>query len=109
MEPISSKPSSSIPSSHTQENPRISVNPTNTGDKSKSRDPSESVSLSQTGQEISHYTETMANLPNIRQEKITNIQAAIKQGSYNVSAEDLADKIIQHISNHTPSDPSSST
>jgi negative regulator of flagellin synthesis FlgM len=59
---------------------------------------SETVSISQTGQEINQYTEAMAELPDIREERIAQIQEALEKGTYSVSSQDLADKLIQELS-----------
>ena len=59
---------------------------------------SETISISKTSQEINQYTEAMAELPDIRKERIDQIQAALKSGTYSVSSQDLADKIIQDLS-----------
>jgi flagellar biosynthesis anti-sigma factor FlgM len=67
----------------------------------------ESVSISQAGKEISQYTEAMRHLPDIRQERIAQIQTALQEGTYTVSSEDLADTLIQELSNNPSSSPSS--
>ena len=108
MEPLSSHLSSSASPSHTQENLKTSVNPKDKGKGPIPPEQLESVSISQAGQELHQYTEAMANLPDVRQERIAKIQAAIEQGTYSVSAEDLADKLIQDIAS-PPSDASSSS
>jgi len=69
----------------------------------------ESVSLSQTGEEIHLYTEAMTLLPDVRQERITEIQTALRKGTYSVSSENLADKLIKELSNQLPDSSSSST
>jgi anti-sigma28 factor (negative regulator of flagellin synthesis) len=46
----------------------------------------------------------MADLPDIRKERIIQIQLALENDTYSVSSTDLADKIIQELSNK-PSDP----
>ena len=67
----------------------------------------ESVSISQAGQEINQYTEAIRNLPDIRQERIEQIQTALQEGTYSVSSEDLADKLILELSDTPSNSPSS--
>jgi len=66
---------------------------------------SEPVAISQTGQFINQYTEAMALLPDIRQERITQIQKSLENGTYAVSPQDLADKLIQKLSDQLPDTP----
>jgi anti-sigma28 factor (negative regulator of flagellin synthesis) len=40
----------------------------------------------------------MAELPDVREERIGPIQAALKKGTYSVSSQDLAEKLIQELS-----------
>jgi len=70
---------------------------------------SEPVSISQTGQEINRYTEAMALLPDIRKERIIQIQQALENGTYTVSSQDLADKIIRELSDQLPDTAPSSS
>ncbi len=107
MEPLSSTPSHAA-------QPSLSKPPLQASEKPKSiiahhASPHEleSVSISQAGKEISQYTEAMRNLPDIRQERIAQIQTALQEGTYTVSSEDLADTLIQELSNNS-SDSSSS-
>ncbi len=65
--------------------------------------PEESVSLSQEEKEILDYTKAMKQLPNVRTQRIAEIQKTLSQGQYSVSAEDLADKMIQEIPTPPPS------
>jgi flagellar biosynthesis anti-sigma factor FlgM len=44
--------------------------------------------------EISHLIELIQSTPDIREEKVSKIQRAIESGTYRVSAEQIADKII---------------
>jgi len=104
MQPLSSTPPPVGPSTSSKETLQTSVNPEK--DKVEHSTPPqhvESIAISQTAQEIKQYTEAMANLPDIRKERIAQIQLALKNGTYSVSSEDLADKLIQELSNQ-PSD-----
>jgi len=109
MEPLSSKPGPSAIPSRTPESSHISAKSKDKVERSPSSQQLESVSLSQTGQEIKQYIEAMADLPDVRQERITEIQAAVKKGTYSVSSQDLADKLIQDISTQQPGASSSSS
>ena len=96
MEPLSSIPSSSTQSSPSKD--ALSASAKDKVDLSAPPQQSETVSMSQTGQEIKQYTEAMGELPDIREERIAQIQAALEKGTYSVSSQDLADKLIQELS-----------
>ena len=96
MEPLSSLPPGSTQSSPSKD--ALPVSAKDKGDLSAPPQQSETVSISQSGQEITQYTEAMAELPDIREERIAQIQAALKKGTYSVSSQDLADKLIQELS-----------
>jgi flagellar biosynthesis anti-sigma factor FlgM len=108
MQPLPSTPSPSASPS-----PTPKPLPTATDSKTKDERPgdiqqSESVSTSQAEQEIHHYREAIADLPDARQERISAIQRALRKGTYSVSTQDLADKLIQEISTQPPGEVSSS-
>ncbi len=63
-----------------------------------SHDGQEKVTLSKSGQNISRYTEVMSHLPDTRLDRITKIRIAVENGTYQVSSQDLANKLIQDIS-----------
>lgn len=109
MEPLASTPSPSASHSRTPEILKTSTTSKGKDEPSRATHQSEPVSLSETGQEIHRYTEAMAELPDVRQERIEEIQIALEKGTYAVSAHDLASKLIQEISNHTPDESSPST
>jgi len=101
MQPLSSIPSDPPPVSPKE------AHPASTKHKDRPDDPtispeSEPVSISQTGQEINRYAEAMTLLPDIRKERITQIQAALENGTYAVSSQNLADKLIQELSDQLP-------
>ncbi len=98
MQPLSSIPSNSNQSSPSQEALSASVKNQNKIELSTPPEQSETVSISQTGKEINQYIEAMAELPDIREERIAQIQAALEKGTYSVSSQDLADKLIQELS-----------
>ena len=90
MQPLSSTPSPSPP----QEPAPTTVDQKRKVKAAAPSNETEAVSISQPGQEINQYTEAMIKLPNVRQERITEIQDALKNGTYSVGSEDLADKLI---------------
>ncbi len=98
MQPLSSIPSNFSQSSPSQEALSASVENKNKIELSTPPEQSETVSISQTGKEINQYIEAMAELPDIREERIAQIQAALEKGTYSVSSQDLADKLIQELS-----------
>ena len=106
MKPLSSTPS---PSPSPSSRPKTFKTSATSKGKGEPTHQSEPVSLSQKRQEILHYTEVMAKLPEVRQERITEIQLALKKGTYSVSAHDLADKLIHAIPKHTPDESTSAT
>ena len=98
MQPLSSIPSGSNQSSPSKEALSPSVKDKDKIELLTPPEQSETVSISQTGQEINQYNEAMAELPDIREERIAQIQAALEKGTYSVSSQDLADKLIQELS-----------
>ena len=109
MQPLSSIPSSSTQSSPSKEALSASVKDKDKIELSTPPQQSETISISQTGQEINQYTEAMAKLPDIRKERIAEIQAALEKGTYSVSSQDLADKLIQELSTSSPTASSSAS
>lgn len=97
MQPLSSTPSNSTQADPSQKTPSASVKKKDRIELSTPPQQSETVSISQAGQEINQYTEAMAELPDIREDRIAPIQANLKKGTYSVSSQDLADKIIQEL------------
>ncbi len=107
MQPLSPTPSRIVPSSP-KDALSSSANQKDKVERPTRSQPSETVSISQTGQEINQYTAAMANLPDIRQERIAQIQTALEKGTYSVSSQDLSEKLIQELSTQL-TDPSSSS
>ena len=94
-------------SSSSFEGPQPSIQPKK-DEPSMALQESETMTLSPLGQEIKQYTKALANLPDIRQERVTKIQRALGKGTYSISSQNLADKLIQETSN-LPSGSSSSS
>lgn len=55
---------------------------------------SDGVSLKE---EINEYKQMIKELPDVREEKVKRITDAIKQGTYNVSAKEVAKRILEDI------------
>ncbi|KJS19046.1 MAG: hypothetical protein VR72_20080 [Clostridiaceae bacterium BRH_c20a] len=53
--------------------------------------------VSSEAQIMSKILQTAKNAPEIREEKVNEIRNAIKQGTYNVSTEDVAEKMLNGI------------
>lgn len=104
MDPLDSNPIPSVSPSSQSKTRHTSINPGNNPQDPKTIPETEPISLSQTSQEIHRYTEALANLPDIRQEHITRIQKALESGTYEVSSNDLVDRLIQDILNPRPKD-----
>ena len=98
MDPLSSTQSPSTQAALSQAALPASKQDRNKVTPSTPPEQSETISISQTDQEINQYTESMAELPDIRKERIAQIQAALESGTYSVSSQDLADKLIQDLS-----------
>ncbi len=56
-----------------------------------------SPDLSSDAQQIRSKQDQMKNLPEIREDRITQIRHAIKKGTYSVPTEQVAKKIIQEL------------
>jgi flagellar biosynthesis anti-sigma factor FlgM len=102
MQPLSSIPSNSTQASPSQETLSASVKDQDKTERSTPPQQSETISISQTVEEIKQYAEAMGELPDIREERIAQIQAALDKGTYSVSSQHLADKLIQELSTESP-------
>lgn len=56
--------------------------------------PNDSIELSSTAQDFSTVLEVVAKTPDIREERISEIQSQIDSGNYNVSSQAIANKIL---------------
>ncbi len=63
-------------------------------DKAKKRD---RLVLSEEALELQKAQGNLKDTPKLRQEKITKLKRQVKQGTYNVSGEDIAEKILNKI------------
>lgn len=98
MDPHSSPQSPSTRSTLSQTALPTSKLDKNTVSPSTTAEASEPISISRTGQEIKQFIQAMAELPDVRKERIDQIQAALQSETYSVSSQDLAEKIIQDLS-----------
>ncbi len=55
---------------------------------------SDAVNISEKGKDVSEMTRTLKEMPEVRADKIADLKARIANGTYNVSAKDIAEKII---------------
>lgn len=58
------------------------------------------TSPSTPSREVSFYLEQMSQVPDVRQDKIAHFQKAIDSQNYVISAEKLADSLIQELHTH---------
>ncbi|MCK9273913.1 MAG: flagellar biosynthesis anti-sigma factor FlgM [Syntrophales bacterium] len=58
-------------------------------------DPEEKVSLSAKAKDINKVKEAIAELPDMREEKVMELKRRIDEGSYRVEGEKVADKLIE--------------
>ena len=56
--------------------------------------PQEKVNLSATAKDIQQLRSAIAELPDIREEKVQDLKSRIDQGNYNVSGEKIAEKLL---------------
>jgi len=55
---------------------------------------SDKLELSRTGNDYSIAKQIVAQIPDVREDKVNDIKSRIEAGTYNVSMEDVAEKII---------------
>ncbi len=54
----------------------------------------EKVNLSTQAKDIQQIKNTLSQLPDVREEKIQEIKSQVEKGTYNVSGEDIAGKMV---------------
>lgn len=59
---------------------------------------SDKLQISTLGKDIQTAKQALANTSDIREEKIADIKAAIQDGTYEVSGESFADKLLERYS-----------
>lgn len=55
---------------------------------------SDNVTISEKGKDVSEMTRTLKSMPEVRADKIADLKERIANGTYNVSARDVATKIV---------------
>lgn len=55
----------------------------------------DAVQISQMGKDIQNGKQAVANTPDVREEIVAPLKASIQDGTYNVSAESFADKLLE--------------
>ena len=55
---------------------------------------SDEVSISSFGKDYQIAKNALANVPDVRQDKVDSLKQRISEGNYNVSSEEFADKLI---------------
>ncbi len=56
--------------------------------------PSERVDLSTAAKDIQQLKDALSKLPDVREEKVQEVQKMLKEGTYNVSADQIAGKMV---------------
>jgi len=59
--------------------------------------PKDELQLSNKAKEYQAAMKAFKNLPEVREDLVNDLKNAIKQGSYNVSGKEIADKIIESV------------
>jgi negative regulator of flagellin synthesis FlgM len=54
------------------------------------------VQISRTGQDYQIAKEAVAHAPDIREDKVAELKAKLEAGTYQVSSEDFAQKLLDH-------------
>lgn len=57
---------------------------------------SDALQLSQTGKEMQVAKQAVKDAPDIREDKVNELKARLASGNYNVSGEELADKLVNN-------------
>lgn len=60
-----------------------------------SKNRTDKVEISQTGKDFQTVKAALADIPDVREDKVAEIKAKLDAGTYDVSAEDLAAKLAE--------------
>jgi negative regulator of flagellin synthesis FlgM len=60
----------------------------------KANDVRDTVSFSSIGKDIQVAKQAVSEVPDVREDVVAKLKAAIKNGTYNVSGEDFAEKLL---------------
>ncbi|MDR4492932.1 MAG: flagellar biosynthesis anti-sigma factor FlgM [Nitrospirales bacterium] len=93
--PTPSPSNPGFPNESSQVTPENDRKPMTTSEKSLTEE--SSIHLSPDGQNLSTYQNQMNELPEIREDRISQLQRSIEHGTYSVSAEQLAEKLVQEL------------
>ncbi len=55
---------------------------------------SDAVTISERGKDVSEMTRTLKDMPDVRADKVAELKERIANGTYNISAKDIAAKIV---------------
>lgn len=67
--------------------------------KSNGLETNDSLEISQTGKDYAVATAALKSVPDVREDLVADIKARIENGTYNVSDEEIADKILNNYFN----------
>lgn len=67
------------------------------GKKTKSEAKKDNVNVSNKAREFQLAFKSVSSMPNIREDKIEYLKEQMDNGTYNVSAENIADKILSNL------------
>jgi negative regulator of flagellin synthesis FlgM len=62
---------------------------------------SDKLEISQTGKDYQIAKQVVARTPDIRESKINEIKQRMEAGTYNIGAEEVADKLVEHYFDET--------
>ena len=60
-------------------------------------DKTDKISLSKGAVEFTKFKEILSSLPDVRNDKVAELQASIQNGTYHVESEEVADKLLEDI------------
>lgn len=64
-------------------------------EKSKKKDEKDVLALSNQGKDFQSVLKAISKVPDIREEKVQEIKQKIQSGNYDISAEEVAEKIVE--------------
>lgn len=68
---------------------------TKSSEKTKSSSFRDVLDISQTGKDYQIAKQIVARIPDVREAKVNDIKARMEAGTYNVTIEDVADKLVK--------------
>lgn len=72
---------------------------TTTGKTEKTTSFADALQLSQTGKDIQTVNQAVKDAPDVREDKVNAIKAQLASGTYNVTGQQLADKLVNNYFN----------